>query len=124
MRMRMGAPLFALVALFGALQPASASHVGAGRFSIFHKPCCDAQCCFSSCQQQNKTCYKLVWDTVEEKRWHTTYKTVQETVHKQVCKTICKDEVKTCYRPVQKTCYKDVVQECVKPVYKQVVNDV
>ena len=61
---------------------------------------CDAQCCFSDCQQQCKTSYQLVYDTVLEKRWHTCYQTVHETVMKPVCKT--------CYRTIKETCYKNV----------------
>src|SRR4029077_10936495 len=131
MRMRMGAPRFAsplLVALVSLLalgtSRASASHCGACGFSIFQKPSCDAQCCFSSNQEQNKVVYKLVYDTVTEKRWHTTYKTVQETVNKQVTKTCYKDECKTMYRQVQKHCCKDVVEECTRPVKRCVVEEV
>ena len=78
MRMRLGAPLLvALVGLFGAAGSAAASHCGAATYSCCEQPCCDAQCCFSSCQQQCRTCYKLVYDTVLEKRWQTCYKQVQ-----------------------------------------------
>ena len=70
MRMRKGAPLlFALAALLGAAQAASASHCGFFGFSSCSDACSDAQSCYSSCQQQNRVCYKLVYDTVEEKRW-------------------------------------------------------
>src|SRR5688572_29499126 len=117
MRMRKGAPLlFALVALLGAIQSASASHCGAARFSIFRNANCDAQNCYSSCQEQNRVCYKLVYDNVMEKRWHTSYKTVCETVNKQVTRTCYRDECKTMYRDCHVTRYKDVVQECYRPV--------
>src|SRR5579859_5398335 len=77
MRMRMGAPLWvALVSLWGAAQTASAGICGAGLFSSLKQPCCDAQCCFSSCQEQGRVSYKLVYDTVNETRFHTCYKTV------------------------------------------------
>ena len=93
MRMRMGAPLVvAMVSLLAAVQSATASHCGAARFGS--NPCCDAQSCFPACQQQSRVCYKLVWDTVQEKRWHTCYKTVQETVNKQVTKTLYREECK------------------------------
>ena len=90
MRMRLGAPLLAaLVSLLGAVQHASASHCGAEKYTCCAAaPCCDAQCCFTACQQQCCTCYKLVYDQVLEKRWHTCYKTVHETVMKPVCATI------------------------------------
>ena len=82
MRLRMAAPVVvALVSLLMIAGSASAQHCGACGFSIFKKPACDAQSCFSPCQEQNKVVYKLVYDTVQEKRWHTTYKTVQETVN-------------------------------------------
>src|SRR5438270_5297098 len=117
MRMRLGAPLLAaLVGLLGAVQQATAGNCGCEKYSA--QPCCDAQCCFTSCQQQCKTCYKLVYDTVLEKRWHTCYKTVQETVMKQVCETCYREECKTCYKPCYQTCYKTVQQECCKPCYQ------
>src|SRR5438128_1212839 len=125
MRMRMGAPLLvALVSLCTAAGTASASNCGASGFSIFRKPSCDAQCCFSSNQEQCKVVYKLVYDTVTEKRWHTTYKTVCETVNKQVTKTCYREECKTMYRSVPKQCWKEVVQECTRPVQRCVVEEV
>src|SRR5215210_7155258 len=102
MRMRKGAPLlFALAAMLGLAQAASAGPLGLHRFSVMRNTDCDAQCCYSSCQQQNRVCYKLVYDTVEEKRWHTCYKTVCETVNKQVTKVCYRDECKTMYRNCQ-----------------------
>jgi len=88
MRMRLAVPLLtALAGLCLAAQQAAASHCGAESYGCSPQPSCDAQCCFPACQQQCKTCYKLVYDTVLEKRWHTCYQTVQETVMKNVCKT-------------------------------------
>ena len=108
MRMRLGAPLLAaLVGLLGAVQPAAAGDCGAAKYASCPEPCCDAQCCFSSCQQQCRTCYKLVYDTVLEKRWHTCYQTVQETVMKPVCKTCYREECKTCYKHVQRNLLQD-----------------
>ena len=72
-----------------------------GAVSYGSNPCCDAQSCYPSCQQQNRVCYKLVWDTVTEKRWHTCYKPLQETITKQVCRTVWKEECKTLQRQVQ-----------------------
>ena len=72
MRMRLRAPLLAaLLGLLGAVQPAAASHCGAAKYNCCPEPCCDAQCCYTSCQQECKTCYKLVYDKVLETRWHT-----------------------------------------------------
>ncbi len=125
MRMRKGAPLlFALAALLGLAQAASASTCGAARFSIFRKANCDAQSCYSSCQQQNRVCYKLVYDTVEEKRWHTTYQTVRETVNKAVTRTCFKEECKTMYRECRVTKYKNVMEECTRQVSKTCWKDV
>src|ERR1700682_509083 len=99
MRMRLEAPLLiALAALIGSVQPASAAHCGAAKYTSCCEPTSDAQCCFTSCQQQCKTCYKLVYDTVLEKRWHTCYQNVQETVMKPVTKTCYREEAKTCYK--------------------------
>lgn len=125
MKMRMGAPLlFALIALLGATQAATASHCGAARFSIFRNNSCDAQNCYSSCQQQNRVTYKLVYDTVEEKRWHTSYKTETVTVNKQVTRVCYKDECKTMYKQCQVTKCREEMQECSRPVTRTLFKDV
>ena len=63
MRIRLGAPsLVVAVCLFGAVQQASASICGAGKYSGCNE--CDAQSSYSSCQSQCRTTYKLVYDTV------------------------------------------------------------
>ena len=121
MRMRLGAPLLAaMVGLLGAVQYAAAAHCGCSNYSCCPQPCCDAQCCFPTCQQQCKTCYKLVYDTVLEKRWQTCYQTVQETVMKQVCKTCYRQECKTCYR----SCYANVLQTSALHHLQAVLQDV
>src|ERR1041385_2280002 len=115
MRMRKGAPLlFALTALLGVVQAASATHIGAFRFSSVSNACCDAQSCYSTCQQQNRVTYKLVYENVEEKRWRTCYQTVCETVNKTVQKTCYKTE--THYRDCNVTKYKMVAEECTRMV--------
>jgi hypothetical protein len=123
MIMRKGAPLlFALAALLGAAQTASASHCGFFRFSSCSDPCCDVQNCYSSCQQQNRVCYKVVYDTVEEKRWHTCYKTVCEMCTKQV--TRCREECKTMYKECQVTKYRNEMVECSRQVQRCCWKDV
>jgi len=112
MRTRLGAPLAALlVGLLGAFQCASAAHFGAADYDGCSQPCCDAQSCFPACQQQVKTCYKLVWENETEKRWHTTYKTGQETGRTTGCKTRYREECKTRDRTGADTCY-HTVQVC------------
>src|SRR5262249_280787 len=70
MRMRMGATLLVAVAgLIGSASNASASTCGAASYGCCPEPCCDAQCCHSTASAQMRTCYKLVYDTVLEKRW-------------------------------------------------------
>src|SRR5262245_31745761 len=119
MRMRLGAPLLAaLVGLLGAVQTARASHCGAGNYDCCPQNSCDAQCCFTSCKQQCRPCYKLVYDTCLETRWHTCYQNVTETVMKPVCKTCYREECRTCYKPCYETCYKTVQQPCRKPYYE------
>ncbi len=125
MKMRKRAPLlFALIALLGAAQAASASHCGAARFSIFRNTGCDAQNCFSSCQQQNRVTYKLVYDTVEEKRWHTSYKNETITVNKQVSRVCYKDECRTMYKECKVTKCREEMQECSRPVRRTLYKDV
>ena len=84
MKKRLLAPLVvALVSLLAAAQPAFAQHVGATHYGS-SSASCDAQTVYASSQLQNRVTYKLVYDDVLEKRWHTTYQTVTETVNKQV----------------------------------------
>jgi hypothetical protein len=117
--MRLGAPLVAaVVGLLGAVQTAAAGHCGADKYASCSEPSCDAQCCFTPCQQQCKTCYKLVWDTCLEKRWKTCYQTVQETHTKQVCKTCYREECRTCYKPCYETAYRTVCETVCKPRYE------
>jgi len=100
MRMRLGVPLLAAVAgLLGAVHPAAAANCGACSYSGCAQPTCDAQCCFTSCQQECKPKYKLVYDNVLETRWHTCYQTQQECVMKPVCKTCYREECRTCMKP-------------------------
>src|SRR5262249_41382693 len=123
MRLHKGAPLLlALAVLLGASQTAFAQRCGFFRFSSCSDACGDAQNCYSSCQQQNRVCYKLVYDTVEEKRWHTCYKTVCEVVNKEV--TRCREECRTMYRDCHVTKYKNVMEECTRMVPKTCFKEV
>src|SRR5262245_40747599 len=107
MWMRMGVTLGVVIGLFAAAQSARASHCGAASYGCCPQPACDAQCCYPTASSQLRTTYKLVYDTVMEKRWVTCYQTVQETVMKNVTRTCYRDECQTCYKPCYQTCYKD-----------------
>ena len=79
MRMRMGAPrtasalLVALVSLLAATRTASAANCGACGYSNLKSSCCDAQCCFSANQEQNKVVYKLVVsNTLDRADWRNS----------------------------------------------------
>src|SRR5688572_24951977 len=125
MRMRLGALLLmASASLLAQVQSASASHCGAAKYGSCSSPCSDAQTCFTSCQQQCKPTYKIVYDNVIEKRWHTTYKTVHETVMKPVKKTCYREECRTEMKTCHETCYKTVQQEVCKPCYKTCYKEV
>ena len=122
MSKRLGAPLVAaVVGLFWAANPASAALLGATKYANCPDSCCDAQSCFSSVQQQCRTRYQLVYDTVLEKRFHTCYQTVRETVMKPVCKTCYRTEQKTCYKTCRETQYKQVECQVQKPCYQTVM---
>src|SRR5437763_1326919 len=104
MRLRLVAPLLvAWVAIVAATQ-ARAAYCGAASYGCCNQPVAEAQCSYPACQAQSATSYRLVYDTVVEKRWHTTYKTVHETVLKSVTKTVCKEECRTTMRPCYETC--------------------
>ena len=82
-RMRMVAPLLAVLVGLFATQNVSASNCGAGKYNASGSPCCDAQSCFSSATGQMRENFRLVVDNVLGKRWLTSYTTVQETTMKQ-----------------------------------------
>ena len=67
---------------------------------------------FSSSSDASRPSYTVVYDTVQEKRFHVVHQTVNETVMKPVTKTCYKNETKTCYKSVSETAYK-TVQETV-----------
>ena len=124
MRVRLGAPLAAaVVGLFWAASPASAAFLGATKYANCSQPCCDAQCCYSSCAAAVPHPLQLVYDTVQEKRWHTCYQTVSETVMKPVCKTCYRTEQKTCYKTVKETCYRTEECQVQKPCYSTVMKE-
>jgi hypothetical protein len=122
MRIRVVAPL--LAALVAATATAQAGDCGAAKYASAAGPVHGDHNCFTNYKACNRTCYKLVYDTVVEKRWHTCYQTVEETVMKPVCKTCYREECKTCYKTVYDTHYKTVQQTCYKSVpettYRQV----
>ena len=111
MRMRLAVPILAAALGLMAMVPAAqASNCGCTGYSCGSDPCCDAQCSFSNCSSGSHVAYKLVYDTVMEKRFHTCYKTVTETTTKQVCRTCYKEECHTEMRPCTRTFLKDVVE--------------
>src|SRR5262249_6726209 len=118
MRFRFGAPLAAAaLALLGA-PAARAGHCGAANYDSCSQPCCDAQTSFASCNNQSKASYKVVYDTVMEKRFHVCHQTVTETVMKPVCKTCYREEQKTCYKTVKETVNQQVCETVCKPVHE------
>src|SRR6476660_5362530 len=117
MRTRLGAPLLcAVTGLLTLVGTASAGNVGASNYTSTGTPVSDAQVSFSDCQTQNRTGYKLVYDTVLEKRWHTCYQTVNETIMKPVTKTCYRDECKTEIKTVQERCMQTVQETRCRPV--------
>src|SRR5438552_6203064 len=106
MRIRLLAPV--LVVALVAAHEARAAHCGAAGYGSCSQPVGEAQCSYSACQAESATSYRLVYDTVVEKRWHTTYQTVHETVMKPVTRTVYRDECRTECRPCYESCYRTV----------------
>ena len=124
MRMRIGALVWlSVVVSLAAVHSASAIGPYCGCANYSASPSCDAQSCFPACQQQSRVRYQLVWENVQEKRWHTCYKTVQKIVDKQVCKTVWKTETQTVQCPQEKIVYNDVPKEILERVSKTVLQD-
>ena len=107
MKIRLGASL--AVAAFVLCGAEAQAGLG-GLAGLGSSPCADGdtQANFSACNTHVRATYKLVYDTVLEKRFHVCYQTVQETVMTPVTKTCYRDEYKTCYKPCQQTEYKTV----------------
>src|SRR5262245_4224813 len=125
MRMRLGAPLVCAAAgLLWAAAPANAALNGATKYANCPDACCDAQCCFGAVQQQTRTRYQLVYDTVLEKRFHTVYQTVTETQCKPVTKTCYRTEQETRFKTVHETCYRQVCETVNKTCYQTVMKQV
>ena len=78
----------------------------------------------AACDNQLKPTYKVVYDSVQEKRTKVCYETVKETVMKPVAKTCYRDECKTCYKTVHDTCYRTVQETVCKPCVQTVMKDV
>src|SRR4029077_9637137 len=98
MRIRFAAPLvLALLAQFGAAE-AKAGLGGICGWGCTPKAAGDCQVNFATCDSQVKPTYKLVYDTVKEKRFKVCHETVKETVMKPVQKTRCREEEQTCYK--------------------------
>ena len=124
MKMRLGAPLLlAMAGLFGLGSSAQASHCGCTQYAGWSNPCCDAQCCFTASQAQTKASYRLVYDTVTEKRFHVCHQTVCETVMRPVCKTCYRTEQRTCYKQCCETCYKTEQRNVCRPVCQTVMKE-
>jgi hypothetical protein len=60
----------------------------------------EVQTSVAACDTQLRPSYKVVYDSVQEKRTKVCYETVKETVMKPVTKTCFRDECKTCYKTV------------------------
>ena len=88
MTIRWGASLaFTLALALADGSSVRAGHCGAAKYSGECDPCSDAQVSFTSCQNGCKPSYKLVYDTVTEKRFHVCHQTVCDTVMKPVSRT-------------------------------------
>ena len=94
MRIRLGALVAAALALVGAAEArAGLGGLGGGCCVGSPAPACgDAQCNVAACQNQLRPVYKVVYDSVKEKRTKVCYETVKETVMKPVCKTCYREE--------------------------------
>src|SRR5690349_2798239 len=116
MRIRLGAPLaLAVLGLFWAGSTARASHCGCTQYAGWNAPCCQAQSGFAANQAQTRSTYRLVYDTVVEKRFHVCHQTVCETVMRPVCKTCYRCEQRTCYKQCEETCYKTEQRNVCRP---------
>ena len=67
---RLGAPLLAALVGLWAVQTARSSPLRGGQLRLLPRAeRCDAQSCFPEAQRGGRPGYKLVYDTVLEKRW-------------------------------------------------------
>src|SRR5262245_64592061 len=94
-----GAPLAALALALALSADARAGLGGLCGGCAHGSACGDGQSQFAACGNQLQPTYKVVYDTVHEKRFHVCYETVRETVLKRVAKTCYRTECQTAYRP-------------------------
>ena len=79
---RIGAPLaIAVLALLGSGKAFALG--GVAKYGTCNS-CGDSQTSFSDAANGSKPGYRLVYDTVQEKRFHVVHQTVNETVMKPV----------------------------------------
>ena len=90
MRTRFEALLSVTLALVGA----TVAEAGLGGLACgCPQACGDPQADFAACASQGRPAYKMVYDSVLEKRFHVSYQTVSETVLKPVTRTVLIDRV-------------------------------
>ena len=121
MMIRKGAPWLAALAILGAGSAAFAGHFGTTKYSAAGGGCCDAQSNFGA--GQGASGQQVVYDSVVEKRYHTSYQTTTETVMKPVATTTYSCEQRTCYKTVNETAYKQVQETVCKPVCETVMKE-
>src|SRR5918994_2130326 len=124
MRIRVGAPLLAAVAVLGGGRTAEAGHCGATAYPSNCPPVCDAQQGFAAYSQGQRPSYQVVHDSANACRFQTTYQTVTETVMKEVPCPVRRKVAETTYQCVTETVCKPVcetvMKECHYTVYKKV----
>ena len=121
MSIRKGAPWLAAFAILSVGSAATAGYFGATKYSAVGGTCCDAQSNFGAGQGPAGQC--VVYDSVVEKRYHTSYQTTTETVMKPVTKTTYSCEQQTHYKTVNETAYKQVQETVCKPVCETVMKE-
>lgn len=125
MMRRMAAPLAVALLTLAGTGTARANLGGLGGVPVGSTPVCgDPQVNFSECQTHTRASYRLVYDSVIEKRFHVCYETVSDTVMKPVCRTLYRDDIQTCYRTVRDVEYRNVQETVTRPVYTTVMKSV
>src|ERR687898_2328260 len=124
MRIRVGAPLLAAVAVLGGGRTAEAGHCGATAYPSNCPPVCDAQQGFAAYSQGQRPSYQVVHDSANACRFQTTYQTVTETVMKPVTRTCYREEPRTTYKTVRETVCRPVTETVCRPVCETVMKEV
>jgi hypothetical protein len=99
-----------VLAVAGGPQSASAAYCGAACYNNCPTAACQPTACYTTCRVERQTCYRTVYDTVQEPQSYVVNRTTYETAYDDV--------PQTCYRTVVETNYREESYQVQRPIYE------